>query len=199
MRKPAENGAGPGAFWDERYAEVTWSAEPDQELVELTAQWQPGTAVDLGGGTGRNALWLASRGWSVTIVDASAVGLDQAASRARDLGVSVTREQADLREWSPRHGYDLVVLANIHLPSPVREDVFATARAAVAPGGHLFAVGHHVSALGLAGPPDPARLYTEEILADLASGLRIEQLRTVTHRADYGETGSDVVLLAKRD
>lgn len=192
----AEN---PGAAWDQRYTEVTWSGEPDQTMVELVGDLPPGTALDVGGGTGRNALWLASRGWAATIVDASAVGLDQATRRAGDLGLSVACELADLREWRPRRVYDLVVVANIHMPPENREWLFASVREAVAPGGYLYVVGHHIEALGLAGPPDPRSLYTEEILTRLVSGLRIEQLRRVTHRADHGDVGMDVALLARRD
>lgn len=188
----------PGSVWDRRYTEVMWSGEPDQTMVELVGDLRPGTAADLGGGTGRNALWLARRGWSVTIVDASAVGLDQAARRASELGLTLTCERADLREWSARRTYDLVVLANIHMRPPDRERLFAAAQEAVAPGGYLYVVGHHVEALGLAGPPDPRMLYTEEILTGLVAGLRIEHLRRVTHRADHGETGADVALLARR-
>lgn len=189
----------PGTAWDRRYTEVTWSDEPDPTMIELVSGLTPGRAVDLGGGTGRNALWLARNGWSVTVVDASAVGLGQAEQRARQMVVSITCERADLRDWVARTAYDLVVLANVHMPPPDRETLFKIAKAAVAPGGHLYVVGHHVEALGLAGPPDPRLLYTEEILTGLTTGLRIEQLRRVEHRADHGAVGADIALFATRD
>jgi len=132
-------------------------------------------------------------------VDASAVGLGQAEQRARQMVVSITCERADLRDWVARTAYDLVVLANVHMPPPDRETLFKIAKAAVAPGGHLYVVGHHVEALGLAGPPDPRLLYTEEILTGLTTGLRIEQLRRVEHRADHGAVGADIALFATRD
>ena len=59
--------------WDQRYAasELVWSREPNQFVASELADLPPGTAVDLAAGEGRNAIWLASRGWSATAVDFS--------------------------------------------------------------------------------------------------------------------------------
>ena len=52
--------------WDERYAatELVWSREPNQFVAAELADLPPGTAVDLAAGEGRNAIWLAARGWA---------------------------------------------------------------------------------------------------------------------------------------
>ena len=65
--------------WDERYRadELNWIAEPNRFLVEEVAGRRRGRALDLACGEGRNALWLAQRGWRVTAVDFSAVGLEK--------------------------------------------------------------------------------------------------------------------------
>ena len=65
--------------WDERYAgtELVWTAEPNRFVVEGLQALPPGRALDVGAGEGRNAIWLAHRGWQVTAVDFSAVGLEQ--------------------------------------------------------------------------------------------------------------------------
>ena len=51
--------------WDERYAaqRLVWSAEPNQFVAAECADLPPGRAVDLAAGEGRNAIWLARRGW----------------------------------------------------------------------------------------------------------------------------------------
>ena len=90
--------------WDELYAsrELVWTAEANRfvtgELAGLTA----GRALDLGTGEGRNAIWLAERGWQVTAVDFSAVGLAKAAELAARRGATGIRwVEADLREYQP--------------------------------------------------------------------------------------------------
>ena len=82
--------------WDQRYAasELVWSQEPNQFVAAELADLPPGTAVDLAGGEGRNAIWLASRGWSATAVDFSQVALDKGARLA---GISTSRGCAPTR------------------------------------------------------------------------------------------------------
>lgn len=190
---------GAGATWDERYAAGEWPTEPDPLLVELAGSLPPGQAIDLGCGTGRNAVWLATAGWKVTGVDGSSVGLAQAGERAESVGTSLVTVQADLAEYRPDPGaYDLVVVANIHLPTDERDHLFAAADA-LAPGGHLYVVGHHLESLGLAGPPDPERLYTEDLLGDAFGELDVVRLGRTGH-GDTAErsTAGDVYLWAVR-
>ncbi|HET9090273.1 MAG TPA: methyltransferase domain-containing protein [Acidimicrobiales bacterium] len=185
--------------WDERYRTNPWPAEPDPELVELVTPLAPGTALDLGCGTGRNALWLAVRGWRVIGVDSSSVGLEIAEARAREQSLAADWVLADLMTYSPQAPVDLVVMANIHPAPHERAELFTRVAAAVAPGGHLYVIGHHVEALGAAGPPDPARLYTEDTLRDAFVGLRVEQLARIDRPAEgEGPAVVDVVLWARR-
>ena len=185
--------------WDERYRTYPWPTEPDRELVELVGPLEPGAAVDLGCGTGRNALWLASRGWRVTGVDSSRVGLEIADGRARDQGLAATWVLADLMAYSPGEPVELVVMANIHPAPEDRMALFAHVAGAVAPGGHLYVSGHHVEAHGVAGPPDAARLYTEALLRDGFSKLNIERLERIVRAAEgEGSAVVDVVLWASR-
>ena len=185
--------------WDERYRAHPWPTEPDPELVELIGPLEAGEALDLGCGTGRNALWLASRGWRVTGVDSSRVGLEIAEGRARELGLAATWILADLMAYSPIEPVELVVMANIHPAPEERTALFDHVAGAVAPGGHLYVSGHHVEAHGVAGPPDVARLYTEAIVRDGFSNLTIERLERI-ERAGEGEGPAvvDVVLWARR-
>ena len=177
-----------GATWDERYRTTGWAADPDEELVELVGPLAPGAALDLGCGTGRNSIWLASRGWRVTSVDASLVGLDHLVQRADELGLAApTTIVADLTTYeAPVGAFDLVVVANIHLDPSERDDFFVRVQRALRPGGHLYVIGHHLDALGLSGPPDPARLYTEEILRAAFNDLAIERLERLERRLEDG-------------
>jgi len=168
---------------------------PDVSLVELVHPLVPGRAIDLGCGTGRNALWLARRGWEVTGVDGSKVGLTMARDQAAREGLRLTLVEADLRSYTPAPShFELVVIANIHTEPSLRDDFFARAAAAVAPGGHLYLVGHHVDAFGLAGPPTRELLYSEEQFRDGIEGLTTLVLE---RREALGDDGSadDVTLV----
>jgi len=132
------------AAWDARYdaAGLLWSAEPNQFVVRELPGRPAGRAIDLGCGEGRNAVWLATQGWTVLGVDFSAVALAKAAQLAAAAGVTVGWEQTDLLEWRPEPNYDLVLLVYVHLPPPQRQALLARAAAGVAPGGSLLVVGH---------------------------------------------------------
>ncbi len=190
-------GAGsPGAAWDERYAGTDWPTDPDGPLVDLVSTLEPGRAIDLGCGPGRNAVWLARQGWQVTGVDASGVGLAQAKERATREGLVLELVQADLLSYVPSQAsFDLVVVANLHFAPEERGLFFARAVAAVAPGGHLFVTGHHLDSLGRVGPPFPERLYTEELLRELLAPLAVEVLRHERPLGD-GQLAVDAVAWA---
>jgi 2-polyprenyl-3-methyl-5-hydroxy-6-metoxy-1,4-benzoquinol methylase len=72
------------------------SAEPDPFLIETCSGLSPGRALDLAGGAGRHAIWLALSGWDVTLTDISDEGLAIASRRATTAGVTITirRESA---------------------------------------------------------------------------------------------------------
>jgi len=189
----------PGDVWDERFSSAEWPDRPDESLVEKVGGLPPGRALDLGCGPGRNAIWLAGKGWQVTGVDASAVGLGQAARRAADAGVTAEWLQADLSIYEPPSAqFDLVVLANMHFAPGEREELFARFGRAVASGGHFYVVGHHLDSIGRAGPPDPARLYTEALLQGLFEGFEVEVARRERSAGDGGIPLVDVVAWATR-
>lgn len=184
-----------GEAWDQRYAEHSWSVVPDEALVALSSSLSTGRALDLGCGTGRNALWLARRGWRVTGVDASRVGLQIAAEQAQRENLTLTLERADLLTYEPApEWFDLVVISNIHLAPERRDEFFARAARAVAPSGHLYITGHHVDAFGLAGPPARERLFDETMFRNGFDGFTTEVLERRETLSD-ADLDDDVVLL----
>ena len=185
------------ARWDERYAATDrlWSAEPNATVAEVVGSMTPARALDVGTGEGRHAVWLARRGWSVTAVDFSAVGIDR--GRAESTGLAIDWVVADVREWHPPDGarYDLVLSVYLHLPA----DVFNRARTWLAPGGTLVVLGHALRNLteGVGGPQDPRLLHTEEQLHEAATGLEVDQLREVLRPTEAGDA-IDLLLVARR-
>jgi len=192
--------------WDERYGteELVWKAGPNQFLLQELDLLGPGRALDVACGEGRNAIWLASKGWTVTGVDFSAAGLAKARRLAADRGLEVAWVEADVVEWQPpAASFDLVVVMYLHLPGDQRRRVLGHTSAALAPGGTLLVVGHDISNLaqGTGGPQDPAVLYgPEEIVGDLP-GLQILRATRVTRTvaSDAGEsTAVDALVRAAR-
>jgi len=195
------------AEWDERYrsAQLVWSAAPNQFVAELLADLDPGRALDLACGEGRNALWLAERGWQVTAVDFSPVALAKAGTLAEARGLQVDWITADVTEYQPAAGaYDLVLIAYLHLVAEQISRVLHAAAAAVAPGGRLLLVGHDRANVteGVGGPQDPAVLHTVEAVTSALGGLRVEraeQARRSVEVEGAPRSAIDTLVLATRD
>jgi SAM-dependent methyltransferase len=95
--------------WDNRYrtGETPWdTGHPSSELVRVVAteKIRPGPALELGCGTGTNAIWLAQQGFDVTGVDLSPLAIEQAQRRVAEAGVSVHFLAADLLQLLPVAG-----------------------------------------------------------------------------------------------
>ena len=180
--------------WDRRYAtsELVWTAEPNRFLVAEAADLAAGRALDLACGEGRNAVWLAERGWEVTGVDFSAVGLDKAQALAEQRGVLVHLLLEDLCEYAPpAAAFDLVAVLYLHIAFPVMRAVLRRAAAAVAPGGTLLVVGHDPPNIehGHGGPQDPEILMDPDDIAAALDVLLIERAERV--RRPVASAGED--------
>ena len=117
---------------------------------------------------------------------------------AAELGVDATFEAVDLMAWDPEgQVWDLVLLAYIHLPDAMRKEVHATAVRAVAPGGRIVVIAHHLDNLesGTGGPSNPDWLFTQAQLADDFSSLDIVRNERVVRPTEQGDA-LDVVCVA---
>jgi SAM-dependent methyltransferase len=191
--------------WDARYGErgLLWTAEPNRFLVSELEGMAPGRALDLACGEGRNAVWLATTGWTVTGVDFSPVGVDKARRLADQLGVNVELVVADLAEWEASASYDLVLVLYLQVGPDARRRALAAASRALAPGGTLLVIGHALRNLtdGYGGPPTADVLYApDDIVADLGS-LTVEKADEVLRPVDVDgvtHTAIDVLVRARR-
>jgi 2-polyprenyl-3-methyl-5-hydroxy-6-metoxy-1,4-benzoquinol methylase len=191
------------SMWDGRYRErdAMWGSEPNRFLVEAVADLDRGTALDLGCGHGRNALWLAERGFTVTGLDLSPVAIEQADALAAETGVAVEFEAVDLLTWTPNDRlWDLVVLAYLHLPETMRQSVHAAAVSGVAPGGRIVVIAHHLDNLdrGTGGPPNPDWLFTEQQLASDFADLDIVRNEQVVRPTEQGDALDLLCVAVKR-
>jgi SAM-dependent methyltransferase len=178
-------------WWDSFYADRSkpvpfFVAKPDENLVSYLdrSMVTPGRALDLGCGPGRNAVHLASAGFTVDAVDLSPAAIAWAKDRARDVGTEVHFHCGDafaLTATDLGGPYDLIYDSGCfhHLPPHRRISYLALLDRSLAPGGHLaltcFAAGEMGSELPDADFYRHSRLdgglaYTPESLCWIFSG-----------------------------
>lgn len=193
--------------WDTRYTNTpwVWSADPNLWVVQELEGLRPGRALDLGAGEGRNAVWLARRGWQVDAVDFSRVALRRADELAAANDVRVVTREADLTKYEPEAGaYDLVLVVYVHLPRADMDRLLRRAARAARPGGTLLLVGHDVSNIehGTGGPQDPEILtatgHVTAVWDDLADCEVAEVRRRPVAREDEVVSALDTVVRAVR-
>ncbi len=80
--------------------------------VMLERHMRPGSVLDIGGGTGRYSIYLASLGYDVTMVDLSQENVDFALRKAKESGLTIKAYQGDARDLSKLHleEYDNILL-----------------------------------------------------------------------------------------
>ena len=163
--------------WDRRYREGSHaSLTPDPFLLsayeEFIAPAFPhgGHALDLAAGVGRHAIYLAERGWQVTLVDVSPQALALAQTEAKARGVSIACRAEDLTEWPlPASAFDLV-LNLLYL----ERGLFAQIEHALKPGGILVFKTYTREQLRLGGgPTHPMHLLESNELLRAFSSLQI--------------------------
>lgn len=121
--------------WNAKYrAGERRSPQPSPALVSL-ASWIPreGRALDVAGGAGANAVWLARRGLAVTVADISEVGLACAVALSVAHGVRLQTEAVDLEAEPLPAGPWALVLCCCYL----QRDLIGAIAQALAPGGRL--------------------------------------------------------------
>jgi len=185
--------------WDERYADndLVWSATPNQFVAAELADLTPGSALDVACGEGRNALWLAERGWDVTAVDFSLTGLDKGRAlqsrheRGRDMHIDWVHADVLDHDFGSAV-FDLVVIAYLQVSANERQSVVRRCFDSLTQGGTLFVVAHDSTNLaeGTGGPQDASVLYTaEDVLSDLGSKpYEIERAERAPRTVTVGET-----------
>jgi SAM-dependent methyltransferase len=167
--------------WNQKYREApgAWLI-PDPFLPRVFSEYilplfpHGGSALDLAGGAGRHAIWLAQQDWKVTLIDISETGVEQARQNAGPLASHIQFVVDDLTcfkaaqtEFEARFE---VVMAFFYL----ERKIFSEIVKAVRPGGLLVYKTLTLEQAKLAdGPKNPAHLLNPGELLQLADGLRI--------------------------
>lgn len=192
--------------WDKKYSteEYIYTKTPNRFVVEYCEKLTGKTAIDLAGGEGRNAVWLAKQGWQVENIDFSQVALDKFVQFAKEENVSdnCIATCQDGTSFNPvLKSVDLGVIAYLHIPMEELATAISNLAAVINPGGHLFGVWHSgENAAELNGPKDkPDMAFIRQALAD--TGLEIVELSNQDGQIqtkDGLKPSVTLVVLAKR-
>lgn len=190
-------------MWDERYDsdEYAYGKEPNDFLKEAAGNLPQGRILCLAEGEGRNAVYLATLGYKVTVVDSSAVGLAKARQLAQEHGVTIKTETTDLADYDIGNGqWDGIVSIFCHLPPALRRQVHHSIVEGLKPGGVLLLEAYTPRQLDYktGGPPIVEMTMTLEQLRTELEGLEfrhaIETVRPV-HEGRYHHGDGAVVQL----
>lgn len=163
-----------GQMWDEKFSRegYFYGFEPNIFIESKTNLLTPqGKVLCLGEGEGRNAAYLASKGFEVTALDASAIGMTKAIALASKRGVSFKIELLDLEQWNPQETYDAIVTSYLHLEEPLRTKAFRQAISSLNPQGYFIGEFFSINQIPResGGPKKPSLLYTLDSLQEIFS------------------------------
>lgn len=187
-------------MWDERYGKegfVYGTAPNDFVAASVGALKSP--VICIASGEGRNPVWLAEQGLTVTAVDGSKVGVDKTLRLAAERGVTVEAIHADLNDFDIGEArWGGVVITFGHLPPALRAEVHAGIVRGLKPGGALVMEVYTPRQLGrgTGGPPVLHMLYEPDDIRGELSGLEFERFAEIERAVveGRGHTGDAAVL-----
>lgn len=190
-------------MWDERYSTETYAYGklPNGFLADHHGSLPRGRVLSLAEGEGRNAVFLARQGYSVTAVDGSAVGLAKAQRLAAEHGVTITTCHADLAEFEISEScWDGIISVFCPLPSSLRADIHRRVVAGLKPGGVFLLEAYRPEQLqyGTGGGQDTDSMQTLASLRRELAGLTFLHLAAVERNIVEGiyHTGLGAVVQA---
>ena len=187
----------PKEKWESRYKAAGFepNRQPVPFLVRAVGELKPRRALCLAAGAGRNAVFLAEQGWTVTAVDISPAGLAWCRRLAEERGVEVETIAADLLSFDAGvERWDLVTNLYFHEPA-----LFPSVRAALKSGGHfLFQTYAKAQARLGWGPSNPGHLVDPEELWQSFADWDLLKFGEAENEVESGRREAVVELLARK-
>ncbi|MBJ7460533.1 MAG: methyltransferase domain-containing protein [Ilumatobacteraceae bacterium] len=194
-------------FWNEKFAntEYAYGTEPNDFLVSAVTKLKRGATLSLAEGEGRNAVWLAQQGFTVSAIEQSEKGVGKTLRLALQRGVIVMAERGELETFHIQpNSWDLVVSIFAHTPQELRRKLHRQVVAGLKPGG-VFVLEAYTPAQianNTGGPKDASLMPTAELLRSELAGLvfdRIEEVeRDVVEGSLHTGTAHVVQVVAHR-
>ncbi len=189
--------------WDQIYLnpDSKVPVNPSTLVLETSANLRPGAALDVGMGNGRNAIYLARKGWKVTGIDISPEAVKQAQQEAAKLKVEIETRSGDIEKMDlGRDKYDLIVCMYVHMVAVHNARKLIDA---LKPGGLLIVEGHHAEAqaMGLRPVSGGPAGYVDNQLLHVYDKLRVVRYEDRIMQAEWSngpEGKAPVVRLVAR-
>ena len=142
----------------------------------------------VGEGEGRNAIFLAKKGFDVIAIDASDVALNKLEGFAKEENVEVKTICSDLNEWTPYKKYGAIVASFFHVNAEEKESIFLKLEDSLNSKGFLVLEVFSKNQINYSsgGPKDLDLLYSVEELENIFNHSLIHKLEEVIIDLDEG-------------
>ena len=179
--------------WEQRYRTETGPPDgtlpgPTPLVERFLSMAQPGTALDVATGTGRNAIWLARQSWDVTAVDGASTAIEILKERAVQSGVSVRTVVADLEksEYAIQpEAWDAITICYY-----LQRDLIEQAKAGVRPGGLIVVIVHITEGDEL---PTETRMRPGELVSYFAGWEVLHQYEGKPNDPEHRRSAAEIV------
>ncbi|HVZ34152.1 MAG TPA: class I SAM-dependent methyltransferase [Polyangiaceae bacterium] len=195
----------PERDWEQHYASaepLPWdTGHPDPHLVELVEQRviAPGRTLEIGCGSGTNAIWLASRGFDVFGIDVAPSAIAKAEAKRRAAGARVQFSALDfLHDELPAGPFDFVFdrgVLHVFDSADDRARFAERVASALRPGGQWLCLAGSTE-----GPPrddGPPRRSARDLLAAVEPALELVSLRSIAFDGDLPSRAMAWLMLSR--
>ena len=171
-------------FWNEKFSttDYAYGTEPNDFLVSAVTNLKRGATLSLAEGEGRNAVWLAQQGFTVSAIEQSEKGVGKTLRLALQRGVIVMAERGELETFHIQpNSWDLVVSIYAHTPQELRRKLHRQVVAGLKPG-VVFVLEAYTPAQianNTGGPKDASLMPTAELLRLELAGLVFDRIEEV--------------------
>lgn len=154
-------------FWNSKFSRegFLYGLKPNSFIASKVKSFPKNAKVlCLGEGEGRNAIFLAKRGFEVVAIDASDIGLKKLEQRAKEENLNIKTICMDLNNWEASQKYDVIIASYLHMYKNEREALFDKIDDSLALDGIFVGEFFSVNQLSYTsgGPKDAELLYTIE-------------------------------------
>lgn len=172
-------------FWNERYSQphYAYGENPNEYLVQKLADIKPGSILFPAEGEGRNAVYAARQGWTVSAFDLSVEGQKKALALAAKHHVAIDYRVGPLASMEYAPTFNIVALVFAHFPAEHRKSYHQKLANLVVQGGYVVLQGFSKNHLAysavnpnVGGPKDVAMLFSVDEIATDFSNFEILEL-----------------------